>query len=529
MEASVRQLTLTINGRQITAPAGETVLQTALRHGISIPHLCTHPNLPPFGACRMCIVEIDGLRGYPASCSTPATEGMVVRTDTPTLQNLRRSVLELILAEHPSACLVCDKRELCEKYRPKPDKAGRTTGCNTCNNKQVCEIRDLSESIGLTSLPYVPFYRHLPVQRSEPFIRRDLNLCILCGRCVRICKHQHGLATIDYVARGSRTYVGTAFGRSLREAGCTFCGSCVDVCPTGSLAERYAKWYGGGEGSSETTCILCDAGCAIRVVRDKDRAVTARAINEGVPICVLGRFGIPPFLGGKDRLRVPRVRYGLVLREVGWETAIARARERLQTFTGDSFALVCETTASLEDRHVFGRFTCEVMKSSHLIEVTPDACGKSRADLPAGVKAAWLMGKFVEAGKLAGIELLILQDCYPGPLDGLAEISFPAAVLAEIDGTVSQNGDFLALRRACLPPGFARPDWSIVADVARALGATGFTYKSTQAVATEAGLQPGRLRVERGEAPPAAMDPRKRWTHFRGHNLEEKVIGLTLL
>ena len=131
--------TLTIDGRQIAAQPGETVLQTALRHGISIPHLCTHPNLPAFGACRMCIVEIDGVRGYPASCSTPATEGMVVRTDTPTLQNLRRAVLELILAEHPSACLVCDKRELCEKYRPKPLKAGRTIGCHTCNNKQVCE------------------------------------------------------------------------------------------------------------------------------------------------------------------------------------------------------------------------------------------------------------------------------------------------------------------------------------------------------------------------------------------------------
>ena len=195
-------MNLTIDNQAVTAREGETVLECALRHGISIPHLCTHPNLPPFGACRMCLVEIDGLRGYPASCSTPAAEGMVVRTSTEALRELRRKILELILLEHPSACLICEKKDLCEKYRPHSIKAGRSTGCHTCNNKEVCEVRVLSEDLGVKSLPVPARYRDLPLERSDPFMDRDLNLCILCGRCVRICKEHHGHATIDFVGRG---------------------------------------------------------------------------------------------------------------------------------------------------------------------------------------------------------------------------------------------------------------------------------------------------------------------------------------
>jgi NADH dehydrogenase/NADH:ubiquinone oxidoreductase subunit G len=521
--------TLTIDGRQIAAQHGETVLQTALRNGISIPHLCTHPNLPAFGACRMCIVEIDGVRGYPASCATPATEGMVVRTDTPTLQNLRRSVLELILAEHPSACLVCDKRELCEKYRPKPEKAGCTTGCHTCNNKQVCEIRDLSESIGLGSLPYVPFYRHLPIERSDPFIDRDLNLCILCGRCVRICKAHHGQGTIDFIGRGSQTRIGEAFGRSLTEAGCRFCGSCVDVCPTGSLSDRYGKWFGAPEQLTATTCTLCDAACAITVhASAQKRAVTAQGINTSVPICVLGRFAIPEFLNGVTRLKKPQVRIGSVLRAFPWEQALTQTVERLRPFVGDGFALVCDTSSTIEDRYVFQKFTSIVMRSPHYIEIRPDAQGVSRVGaLPSGVRAALLTGDFVDATSLAQLELLITQDCYATALAEQAHVSLPAAVLAEVAGTwVDGQGLMRPLHKACDAPGEAKPDWQIIGDLARAMGAEGFAYESAAAINAEIGAGEASLCIEQLRKAPAAGDPRYRRTHFRGHNLEDKVRGL---
>jgi predicted molibdopterin-dependent oxidoreductase YjgC len=499
-----------------------------LRHRIYIPHLCTHPSLPAFGACRMCIVEIDGLRGFPASCATPASDGMVVRTDTPPLKDLRRRVLELILLEHPSACLVCEKQELCEKYRPHAVKAGRTTGCHTCNNKEVCEVRSLSDALELKDLPVAPVYRGFKLERSDPFIDRDLNLCILCGRCVRICKAQHGESTIDFVGRGSQTHIGEAFGRSLTEAGCRFCGSCVDVCPTGSLSDRYGKWFGAPKRMTATTCTLCDNGCALTVhASAQRRAVMARAINTRVPVCVLGRFAIPEFLNGVSRLKMPQVRVNKVLRAMHWPEALAQAAERLEPFVGDGFALVCDTTSTLEDRYVLQKFTRHVMRSPHYIEIQPDENGIARKGLPDGVKAALLTGNFVDPERLAQLDLLIMQDCYATAATEKAHVSFPAAVLAEVAGTwVDGRGLLRPLRQACDAPGDAKPDWQIVSDLARAMGATGFDYASVGVIKKEIGAGKAGLRIKQAEIPPPAVDPRLRRTHFRGHCLEDKVSGL---
>ena len=518
---------LTIDDRTVTALAGESVLQCALRHLIYIPHLCTQPNLPAFGACRMCVVEVDGMRGFLTSCTTPAADGMVVRTDTPALTELRRKILELILLEHPSTCLVCEKQALCEQYRPAASKAGRTTGCHTCNNKEICAVHALSHELNLTQLPVPPLYRNFPLERSDPFIDRDLNLCILCGRCVRVCKAHQGQATIDFVGRGSHTRIGAAFGRSLTEAGCRFCGSCIDVCPTGSLADRYAKWFGEADRYTATTCTLCDAACALTVHTVRRHAVMARAVNTRVPICVLGRFAIPEFLNGTDRMKSPRIRTGERRREVPWPRALADAAERLRPFIGDRFALVCDGTSTLEDRYVFQQFTREVMQSPHYIELPPDERGVARGALPAEVRAVLMTGDFVDADRLQQLDLLIVQDCYPTPASERADVSLPAAVLGEVAGTwLDGEGSQRQLRKACEGPGAARPDWQIVCELAGAMGAPGFEYDSVTAIAAAAGVTNARLRIRRAEAPLAAIDPRHRRTHFRGHCLEERVGGL---
>ncbi len=519
-------MNLTIDGKAITARDGESVLDCALRHDIAIPHLCTHPSLPAFGACRMCVVEIDGLRGFPTSCTTPAAEGMVVRTDTPELQDLRRGTLELIMLEHPSACLVCGKKDLCEKYRPKAEKFGCTTGCHTCNNKEVCEVRVLSDRIGMSELPVAPFYRAVPVETSDPFIDRDLNLCILCGRCVRVCKAQHGTATIDFIARGHATQIGPAFGRSLAEAGCRFCGACVDVCPTGCLADRFSKWYGAPDAAVETTCALCDAACAIRVFSIAGRPVWVRPVSDSVPICVLGRFATVPLLRGNSRLRTPQVRVGPVLREVGFDDAIAAAAKGLSAHIGEKFAFVCDEASTLEDRHVFGRFTADVMQSPHYVELPAGARGR----LPAGVAAAVVTGDFLDAAQLDGLETLIVLDFYPTATSERAGVVFPAAVLSEVEGTcVDSTGARRPIHKTCDAPGEARPDWRAVADLAAAMGGEGFDYESAQAVAAETGVADAGLWIERDEAPPAAADPRSRRPHFRGHALAGKVLGLKYL
>jgi len=518
---------LTIDGKTITAKQGQTVLDCALENGVSIPHLCTHPCLPPFGACRMCVVDIDGMRGYPTSCTTAAADGMVVRTNTEQLKELRRNILALIMLEHPSACLVCSRRELCEQFRPGVEKVGRTTGCHTCNNKDVCDVRVLADDLGLTELPVAPIYHQRPIERSEPFIDRDLNLCILCGRCVRICKHQHGKAVIDFVGRSSTTKIGQAFDHSLTEAGCTFCGSCIDVCPTGSLADRYAKWFGKADATTQSTCIFCDYGCALEFAAKDNKLTAAKAINEDMPVCVLGRFAVPEFLNGTDRLRTPLVRIGDVIRQTDWQQALDTAKTKLQDYTGEKFAFVCDKTSTLEDRFIFAAFTKEVMCSDNYIEIAPDAKGKSKASLPKDVKAAIVTGNFIDPAQLEKLEVLIVQDCYPTDASGKADIVLPAAVFAETAGTITDStGQTRPLHKACEPPGQARCEWQIVCELAKAFGTKKFNYKSADQITRQAATKQAELNTQPAQAPDVAKDFKLRRTHFRGHRIDEKVCGL---
>lgn len=521
---------LYINQREVEGREGETILKCALRHGIHIPHLCTHPNLPPFGACRICVVQVEKMRGFPTSCTTPVQEGMRIETETPELLKLRRNILALMMIEHPNACLVCGKRELCEKFRPKAEKVGRTTGCHTCNNKEVCEVRALSEDLGLTEIPVAPLYHMRPINRANPFIDRDLNLCILCGRCVRICEHQQGRPVIAFVNRSGKTHIGEAFGRTLEEAGCTFCGSCVDVCPTGTLADRYAKWYGRAETETDSTCIFCDAACALHLGSKDNRLVAARAVNMGVPVCLLGRFALPEFLNGGDRLKMPHVRVGEVLREVKWEEALASVAEQLRPYINDGFAFLCDTTTPIEDRHVFKRFTNEIMKSQRYVEITPDARGVSRAALPEGTRALVTTGNFVDGAQLDSVNLLVVLDCYPTPVSERAYAVLPAAVFAETSGTVLDGtGRPRPLRQACTPPGQALPEWRIIAQLAQALGGERFDWNAVGEITAQLGLGDAALQVARDEAPAPALNKLVARSFFRGHRIEDKVAGLRAL
>ena len=521
---------LTINEQRVTAEPNETVLTCALRHGIEIPHLCTHPSLPPFGACRMCMVEIEGMRGYPTACTTPAAEGMVVHADTEALRELRRNILGLMMLEHPSACLICARREQCDEFRPSSEKVGRTTGCHTCNNKEVCEVRKLSADLGFTELAVPPLYHFRPLDRSEPFIDRDLNLCILCGRCVRVCKHQHNASIIDFVGRSSIARIGEAFGRTLMDADCRFCGSCVDVCPTGSLADRFAKWFGEPDSWAETTCMFCDAGCGISVGIENGKAVSVRAVDPDRPLCVLGRFATAPFMNGTERLRVPQVRVGKVLREVSWAEALKAAADKLTRYQGEAFALLCDASIPLEDRFVLKKFTNEVMASPHYHELPPGERGKGKATLPESVKAALVVGNFLNEAQRDALEVLILQDCYTSPSLDKADVVFPAAIFTETDGTVLDNdGVTRPLVRLTIAPGQARPDRDICLDLAAELGAPKLMDREIASIGGAAGLPAPALFTKRASTPDAASDPSKRRAWFRGHNLASLVGGLRSL
>ncbi len=201
---------LSIDGMKVEAKPGETVLEAALRSGIYIPGLCYHPDLPPAGACRLCIVEIEGMKGFPASCTTVAKEGMVVRTDTPEILELRRKVMWLILSEHPA------------------------------DLEESSQLRKVAEWIGAEQAlsGFVPVPRDLPAITDEPLFIRDPARCILCERCVRMCQEIRGAGAIGLVNRGVDTVVGTDHDSSLSDAGCRFCEACVEVCPSGALADK---------------------------------------------------------------------------------------------------------------------------------------------------------------------------------------------------------------------------------------------------------------------------------------------------
>ncbi|MGD9143025.1 MAG: FAD-dependent oxidoreductase [Dehalococcoidia bacterium] len=251
---------LTIDGTDVEAEKGMTVLEAAQSAGIYIPTLCYHPDLMPYGGCRLCVVEIEKMRGYPTSCTTPATEGMMVTTNSPELQELRRSFLQLILTEHPNACLTCHRRERCKPYDICLRHVSVTERCVSCPKNKQCELQYMVDYIGIDEMALPYKYKDLPVDFSrEPLIQRDYNLCILCGRCIQACSDARGIGAVSFVNRGIDTVVGTAHDRPLQDSGCRFCGACIEVCPTGALMDEGARYK--PEHTHEEVSVPCKYAC----------------------------------------------------------------------------------------------------------------------------------------------------------------------------------------------------------------------------------------------------------------------------
>jgi formate dehydrogenase beta subunit len=296
------KMKLTIDGVLVEVEKGITVLQAAQAAGIYIPTLCFHPSLSPYGGCRLCIVEIEKMRGLPTACTTPAAEGMVVTTETPRLQELRRSYLQLMLTEHPNACLTCHRRERCGPYDICLRHVSVTERCVSCPNNGQCELQRVVDYIGMPEVPLPYKYKDLPVDFArEPLIRRDYNLCILCGRCVQMCADVRGIGAISFSKRGYDTVVGTAYDRPLQDSGCRFCGACVEVCPTGALMDAGAEYQPDGDWMS--LAVPCRHACPaginvplyVYLVGEGMYQESLAVVREKVPFPgVLGRVCIHP-------------------------------------------------------------------------------------------------------------------------------------------------------------------------------------------------------------------------------------------
>lgn len=363
-------ITATIDGSEVRVPEGSTILQAAKKAGISIPTLCSLECLADYGGCRLCLVEVENMRGFPTACTTPLSSGMKVVTATDELQELRREILELLLSEHPYTCLVCKEKRECSEYMHSTRKVGSITGCNFCPNNKACELQQLVDALGLEKIRFPIIYRNLKPIKDNPFYTIDYNLCILCGRCVRICNEERFSEVLAFTHRGNATLVGTAFDESQKEAGCEFCGACVDVCPTGSLAEKIGNWVGVPNASTTTHCPFCGIGCAMNVnTRDN------RIVNIGPPpgkpenpaqLCVRGKFVPGDIPHHPARVTRPHIRRNGHWIEVTWEEALNTIAENLQICGAERFGLIGSAHDSLENSFILQQFTRQTLHSPNV-------------------------------------------------------------------------------------------------------------------------------------------------------------------
>ncbi len=364
---SEKMVSLTVDGFEISVPEGTSVMRAAMDAQIEIPKLCASDNLDSFGSCRLCLVEIEGRRGTPSSCTTPVAEGMVVHTQTERLKKLRKGVMELYISDHPLDCL-------------------------TCSANGDCELQDMAGAVGLREVRYDagkthfrkqvgdganPFY--LPIDETNPYFSYDPEKCIVCSRCVRACEEVQGTFALTIEGRGFDSRV-SAGGKSFFDSDCVSCGACVQACPTATLQEKSVRDIGTPDRVVETTCAYCGVGCSFRAEFRGDelvRMVPSKkgGANEGHS-CIKGRFAYG-YAFHPDRIVNPMIREKIEepWREVSWEEAIDFTAKKLRSiqdkYGKDSIGGITSSRCSNEETYLVQKLVRGVFGNNNV-----DTCAR---------------------------------------------------------------------------------------------------------------------------------------------------------
>jgi len=341
-------VTITLNGREVSGYPGTTILELAYESGVDIPTLCHDTHLSPIGACRVCLVEDERTGALMASCVTPIAPGMVINTHSPRVIDHRKTIVKLMLASHPDSCLVCDKG-------------------NRCQLRQIASDMD----IGLVEFQRLP--QLATIEEVNPFIERDLSKCILCAKCIRACQELVVEGAIDYFRRGFTAKATTLDDLPLEDSECTFCGTCVALCPTGALMEKDRVYRGTTKTTVETTCPFCGCGCSICLEVKDNHIVGATpgkedAVNHGT-LCVRGSYSFD-FIHSPDRLTKPLVKANDGFEEVSWEQALERVATEFKRINeehgANSLAVLGSSKCTNEENYLLQRFTRCVLGTNNI-------------------------------------------------------------------------------------------------------------------------------------------------------------------
>ena len=313
VQGASAQVTVEIDGAQVTVPEGTSVMRAAAVAGVSVPKLCATDTLKAFGSCRLCLVEVEGRKGYPASCTTTVAPGMKIRTQSEKLTQLRRGVIDLYVSDHPLEC-------------------------DTCPANNHCELQDMAAEVGITETSYASGATHWPKHADElqhdtsnPYFGFNPELCIVCSRCVRACDEVQGTFALTIQGRGFESKVSASQNQPFMESECVSCGACVESCPTGALIEKSIVALGQPEKSTATTCAYCGVGCSFKA-ESKGEGADAEVIrmvpnrdgdaNHG-HACIKGRFAYG-YTTHQDRVTTPLIRKKITdpWQEATWDEAI---------------------------------------------------------------------------------------------------------------------------------------------------------------------------------------------------------------